>query len=389
MKAQKPIKVFVTLVTPYLFGMERSVIQRFELLQPEIKAQFMLTYTVYRLKLPILSEIEKANISYSFLSDKNDWPTPRKPRSFTEAVSILKAILLSNRDTLLASGGKDIFYIPSLRAIYSVFFTILYYRLQRKPVVYGFHDTLDKPSRLLKLLGPLISNYVFHSQFTRNCFEQNNTWSIPRNSPTLPNVVRYMPSSTPSPLPEHSRTILFVGQIAPYKGADLLIEAFCKIKDDYPDVTLHFVGTPHNDYQDTFQTKINLPSNEHRIVHWGYRDDVHEFLKSAHIFVQPSRPSMFAEAFGRGVVEAMAAGVPSICFRCGALPEHVIHEVTGLICDDESSECLAEQLRKLLENTKLQEMYGEQARARYETIYAPDIVKSMWIEYFQGLVQNK
>jgi len=96
-------------------------------------------------------------------------------------------------------------------------------------------------------------------------------------------------------------------------------------------------------------------------------------------------PSLFAESFGRGVVEAMAAGVPSVCFRSGALPEHVIHEETGLICDQESSSCLAKQLSILLGDSSLRDNYAHRAHIRYENHYAPEKLKGRWVMFFQNL----
>jgi len=389
MSDQKPMRIFVSLVTPFLYGMERSTIELFETLQPEVQSHFLLTYTTYRLDLPILRAVTKAQIPFSFLSDKKDWPTPRKPRSIMEGMAILRAIILGNRDTLRASRGSEMFFITSLRTPYSAFLAILAYWLRRKPVMYHWHDTLDKPSRLLRALGPLISHYVFVSEYTRARFEANNTWAITRNSPVIPNIIRYAPSSAPSPLPPNSRAILFVGQITRYKGVDLLIEAFLQIKADYPDITLHFIGTPHDDFRKYFFDAINDPECQGRITHWGYREDVDDFLKSAYILAQPSRPSLFAEAFGRSAVEAMAAGVPAICFRSGALPENVIHGETGLVCDEEDAKCLAHHIRTLLDDPSLRHRYAQQARTRYEKYYAPEILKAHWMTFLQSLRTEK
>jgi glycosyltransferase involved in cell wall biosynthesis len=386
---QQPIKVFVPLITPFFYGMERSVITCFEIMQPEIKPHFLLTYTTYRLNLPILNAIKNTNISYSFLSDKKDWPAIGKPHSLSEALAMIKAIILGNRDALLASYGNDIFYIPSFRVIYLVLLMIIFNKLRRKHIVYVFHDTINRPSRLLKLFRVFISHYVFLSEYAKAQFETYNPWVLERNSLIIPNVVAYTPSSADCPLPLDSRIILFVGQIAKYKGVDLLIEAFHQIKASYADVTLHFVGSPHKDFEDDFMTAINDPETEGRITYWGFREDIYDLFKGAYIFVQPSRPSMFAESFGRGVIEAMAAGVPSICFHSGALPEHVIQGETGLVCEEESANCLAKQLCLLLDNPSLRDTYARQARIRYENYYAPEKIREHWIEFYRSMRKHK
>jgi|GEM_PF-2913255 len=74
MADQKQVKVFVSFITPYLYGMERSIIQQSALLQPEIISHLFMTYTTQRLNLPVLDAVKTAGIPYSFLSDKTDWP---------------------------------------------------------------------------------------------------------------------------------------------------------------------------------------------------------------------------------------------------------------------------------------------------------------------------
>jgi glycosyltransferase involved in cell wall biosynthesis len=49
----------------------------------------------------------------------------------------------------------------------------------------------------------------------------------------------------------------------------------------------------------------------------GSRDDVPDLLASFDVFILPTR----AETFGIAVVEAMAAGIPVIASRVGAIPE--------------------------------------------------------------------
>ena len=73
----------------------------------------------------------------------------------------------------------------------------------------------------------------------------------------------------------------------------------------------------------------------------------------------------------------MALGVPSVCFRSGALQEIVRHEKTGLLCE-ESPAALAGALNRFLVNPELRATCGEEARRVYEQDYAPSVVHPRW-----------
>ena len=102
-------------------------------------------------------------------------------------------------------------------------------------------------------------------------------------------------------------------------------------------------------------------------------------LRHAYLYVQSSPPSRFHECFPRSVVEAMAFGIPTICFRSGALPEMVIHEKTGLVCE-ESIISLADALDRLLRDTRFRDECAVGARQRYEELCFPLKLRQSWIK---------
>jgi glycosyltransferase involved in cell wall biosynthesis len=174
------------------------------------------------------------------------------------------------------------------------------------------------------------------------------------------------------------RMILFVGQVARHKGIELLIEAFCRVAPRFPDATLHIVGGAQWEYGANFQQVLDSTGLSDRIRHWGYVNDVEPLFRSCYVFVHPSLPSIFHESFGRSTVEAMSVGAPVVCFRSGALGEIVQHQVTGLICEEESAECLAEALARLLADPAERNQYGQNCVRRYRERYAKAPILRQW-----------
>ena len=58
-------------------------------------------------------------------------------------------------------------------------------------------------------------------------------------------------------------------------------------------------------------------------------------------------------------MEAMAAALPCVSTRVAGVPEMVIHEKTGLLCEERQPEIFASLLARLLENPDLGKRFGE------------------------------
>lgn len=82
-------------------------------------------------------------------------------------------------------------------------------------------------------------------------------------------------------------------------------------------------------------------------------------------------PSVWLEAFGLVVVEAMAAGVPVIASAHGAFVELVDDGVTGLLHRPADAGSLAERLSDAVADPQRNRAMGEAARARYERDFDP------------------
>ncbi|HEX7217557.1 MAG TPA: glycosyltransferase family 4 protein, partial [Methylomirabilota bacterium] len=74
----------------------------------------------------------------------------------------------------------------------------------------------------------------------------------------------------------------------------------------------------------------------------------------------------------RAALEAMAAGRPVVGRRVGALPETVVHDVTGLLVDDDRPESVAAALRALLDDPARAAAMGRAGLERARALYGPD-----------------
>ncbi|MGA7294299.1 MAG: glycosyltransferase, partial [Terriglobales bacterium] len=140
------------------------------------------------------------------------------------------------------------------------------------------------------------------------------------------------------------------------------------------------VGDCPNNFREEFDRLRGDHRVADRVKYWGYRADALHLLQSAYLYVHTSPPSRVQESFGRSVVEAMALGVPTVCFGSGALQEIVVDGETGFICE-ESPTALADAIRKMLDDEDLRNHCGERAADRYRTFYSNDHVRLRWLKF--------
>ncbi|MCD1293715.1 hypothetical protein CUJ83_01730 [Methanocella sp. CWC-04] len=114
-----------------------------------------------------------------------------------------------------------------------------------------------------------------------------------------------------------SKNIVFLGKMMPYKGVDLLIEAFKMIREKEPGSELYLMGH----FKDE---SLKLPEIEGLNVA-GKVEDPREYFSRACIYMHPARE----EAFGVSIIEACASGlIPIVSKYTGAA------EIIRPVCPD-------------------------------------------------------
>jgi glycosyltransferase involved in cell wall biosynthesis len=157
-------------------------------------------------------------------------------------------------------------------------------------------------------------------------------------------------------LPPHKKIILFLGNLVPYKGPDILLTAASILDKVYDDFIVIFAG--RGPMQDKLVRQSWLMDISNRVI---FTEFVPEELKkyyfhAADIFCLPSINP--AEAFGIVNLEAMAAGLPIVSTRMGGIPDLVKDGENGFLVPPENPHKLAEALLQLLEHPELVEKIG-------------------------------
>src|SRR6185295_2291721 len=148
--------------------------------------------------------------------------------------------------------------------------------------------------------------------------------------------------------------VVFVGQIIPDKGLDLLVEAIALLRRRGVDATLDVVGditgweaSEYRGHRAAVRDRVQQPDLASAVNLLGYREDVPALLSRASVHCCPSRPEL-REGFGLVVLEAKLAGLPSVVTPSGNLPEMIEHKRNGWVCPQADAEALAEGLEFFL-----------------------------------------
>jgi len=142
--------------------------------------------------------------------------------------------------------------------------------------------------------------------------------------------------------------IVYVGQLSPSKGIDILLEAFKIVRKELPNSSLTIIGEDlayQGKYKEEYMRLAQELGLTKNVIFTGYIKDVFSEFEDKDVLVLPSR----IEPFGRVLVEAMAYGLPVVASAVDGIPEIVNSEAVGKLVPREDPEALAEGIIQVLE----------------------------------------
>lgn len=310
--------------------------------------------------IDLFNNIDKNEFELELLSLGN-WPLIEKLKNNKQKVTVFSSrrinprsikligqyLCQNNFDLLVSQGTVSNAYGRAVSLVYKIPNLVTVHSNQSgdyaNPLTKATYCLIEKLTRFPTHQYIAVSNYLK---------KQMVKMGLPSNKI----IVIYNGLDFPEPDPKFHKGLVIgsVGRLHPVKGYDSLIRAFADLQDE--NTNLRIAG----DGEELERLK-NLTKElgvADRVEFVGFKKDIFKFLNTIDIYIQSS----IYEGFGLAVAEAMSQQLPVIVTPAGSMKEIVENGRTGIVCGDFQSESLKKALLQLINNPKLAEQLGKNAK---------------------------
>jgi len=243
--------------------------------------------------------------------------------------------------------------------------------LRATPIVYDAHTLLASelptyplglPRRCIRAVAPWLDRHlprradriIAVSEAIRKALTTVGA-SAPERVHVIPSGVEWQrfpadPGTTPD-----GRTVIFTGNLAPYQGVNLMLEAFARLHARRADVRLMIVtDSSFTPFEPLAQQLGVLAAVDLRRATFAQQPAL---LAAATVAINPR---VRCDGIPQKLLNYMAAGLPIATFESSSGP--LRHEVTGLRVPDGDTAAMADAMDRLLTDRGLARTLGDAAR---------------------------
>ncbi len=230
-------------------------------------------------------------------------------------------------------------------------------------------DELIVPQRKLKLLGNGSSNGIDCTHFSKASVTQQQIVQLQNKAKLAANGFIW----------------LFVGRLVKDKGITELVNAFEKIKAEFPNDQLWLVGKEEPELDPLPEAISTLIHTDPAIISWGFQTDVRPFFAASSALVFPS----YREGFPNVPMQAGAMEKPMILSNINGCNEIVQHGVTGILVKPKATDELFYAMRLLRRDVKLCNELGQNSRKQIVANYSQQTIWKQLYQEYRTLLDEK
>ncbi len=234
-------------------------------------------------------------------------------------------------------------------------------------------------------------------------------------------VEHFRPPLTMNRQCQSQRRLLYVGRLSPEKGLHVLVEAFARVLEIYPDCSLDLVGPagfmpfafiqalssdpvvasvlPYyggsppqrfarqvlradSSYVQALRSAVSNKVSQRITFHPAVQHpELLHFYQKADLVVAPS----VCNEQPLSLAEAMACGLPAVCTYQSSIDEFVVHQHTGLVVKRGNVTSLTQAILALLGDSERSREMGDAGRRRVERYFTWQRATEKLLDFYREL----
>ena len=219
-------------------------------------------------------------------------------------------------------------------------------------------DSLSKPIFLLEKINRVLSNKII--LYSPNLIKE---WNLEKYRHKISiaheHFLDFDKFKVEKPLGERGNLVGYVGRLSKEKGILNFLEAIPGVLEARDEVTFLIGGD--GQMRPQVEECANKLDGKVKFVGWISHDELPRYLNELKLLVLPS----YTEGLPNIMLEAMACGTPVLATPVGAIPDIIKDGETGFIMEDNSPECIAQNIIRALNHPNLEQI-ARNARALVE-----------------------
>ena len=251
-------------------------------------------------------------------------------------------------------------------------FPLLVIKLFKKRLILIVAGSLEKEGEVKKDGSFKILNFIANISYelSNNVILYSKTlikdWNLEKYRDKIliahKHFVNYNKFKIEKKINERDNLVGYVGRLSEEKGVLNFVEAIPNILEGTDKIKFLIAG------DGTLYNKIKIYLNENnlnekvKLTGWIPHDKLPDYLNELKLVILPS----YNEGLPNLMIEGMACGTPVLATPVGAIPDVIKDSKTGFIMENNSPECIAENVMRTLEHPDLEEIV-KNARELVET----------------------
>jgi len=187
-------------------------------------------------------------------------------------------------------------------------------------------------------------------------------------------------------LPYNRLILSVIANLEERKGHIFLLKGLKQLKDMYPNISMPVCVIegkgPTEEILKTFVDKNNLKTDVLFIAH---EEQIFNLISASDCIILPSVKD---EDFPNVILESMSLGKAIIASNFSGIPEQIEHMKSGFLVKPGDVSELAFAIKFMLDHPEMRNLFGENAKIRFEELFKDKIAINHYTEIYSKLLEE-